>query len=110
LSKMPLAWNKKVGVPPNEETTIVSYSVAANKVVKLDGFIAFGTCPAIFRLYVGSDVKVGYMTSDEDRTAYVVFRTEHVSGATTIAIKVIHYSPAPGPHDYHDFEGTILGA
>jgi len=107
---VPLAWNKTKRVPAGEETTIVSYSVGANRVVKLDGFIAFGTCAAIYRLYVGDQVKVSYMTSEADRTAYVVFRTEHVSGAVTIAVKVIHFVPAPGPDEYQDFEGTILGA
>lgn len=105
-----MAWNQKSKVAPGEEVTIVSYSVGSNKVVKLDGFIGFGTCAAIYRLYVGDDVKASYMTSEADRTAYVVFRTEHVSGAATIALKVLHFRAGPGWDEYQDFEGTILGA
>jgi len=107
---MPLAYNTKDDVKPNSETTIVSYDVPANKVVKLDGFIAFGDCAAIYRLYVGASCKASYMTSEADRTAYVVFRTEHVSGAVTIAIKVVHYTPLSKMEQGRKFEGTILGA
>jgi len=106
---MPLAWGQAKRVKPNQETTVVSCDIAANRLVKLDGFIAFGTCAAIYRLYVENNVKCSYMTSEADRTAYVVFRTEHVSGATTIAVKVTHVAPAAGPDEYQDFEGTILG-
>lgn len=105
---MPLAWNAKTLVPPGEETVIVSYNVGADKLVKLDGFIAFGTCSAIYRLYVDEDVKASYMTSEADRNAYVIFRTEHVTGPKTITIKVIHFVPAPAGEG-QDFEGTILG-
>jgi len=107
---LPLAYGSKKDVKPNEETTIVSYDVGSNKVVKLDGFVAFGTCAAIYRLYVGTACKASYMTSEADRTAYVVFRTEHVSGAVTIAIKVVHYEKLSDMEPGHDFEGTILGA
>ena len=107
---MPLAYGTKDDVKPNNETTIVSVDIAANKVVKLDGFIAFGDCAAIYRLYVGNSCRCSYMTSEADRTAYVVFRTEHVSGAVTIAIKVVHYTPLSKMEQGRKFEGTILGA
>jgi hypothetical protein len=48
------------------------------------------------------------MTSEADRNAYVIFRTEHVSGPKTITIKVLHFVPA-APSEGQDFEGTILG-
>jgi len=107
---MPLAYGTKNDVKPNTETTIISYDVPANKVVKLDGFIAFGDCAAIYRLYVGDSCKASYMTSEADRTAYVVFRTEHVSGAVAIAIKVVHFTPLSKMEQGRKFEGTILGA
>jgi len=105
---MPLAYDKKTAVAPGTETTVVSYQVAEGRLVKLDGFIAFGTCAAIYRLYADGEVKASYMTSEADRNAYVIFRTEHVSGPKTIAVKVVHFiSAAPG--EGQDFEGTILG-
>lgn len=105
---MPLAWDKKTGVAPGTETTIVSYEVGNNQIARLDGFIAFGTCAAIYRLYADGEIKASYMTSEADRNAYVIFRTENVTGPQTIAVKVVHFvSAAPG--EGHDFEGTILG-
>jgi len=105
---MPLAWDKKTGVAPNAETTIVSYEVGNNQIVRLDGFIAFGNCAAIYRLYADGEVKASYMTSEADRNAYVIFRTENVTGPQTIAVKVVHFIPA-APAEGQDFEGTILG-
>ena len=105
---MPLAWDKKTAVAPGSETTIVSYEVGEGKLVKLDGFIAFGTGAAIYRLYVDSEIKASYVTSEADRNAYVIFRTEHVSGPNTIAVKVLHFVPAAAGEG-EDFEGTILG-
>ncbi len=105
---MPLAWDKKTAVAPGSETTIVSYEVGEGKLVKLDGFIAFGTCTGIYRLYVDAEVKASYMTSEADRNAYIIFRTEHVSGPKTIAVKIIHFVPAAAGEG-QDFEGTILG-
>jgi len=105
---MPLAWDKKLQVSPGQETSIVTYQVGAGKLVSLDGFIAFGTCAGIYRLYVEGEVKVSYMTSEADRNAYVVFRTEHVSGPKTITVKVTHFVPAAAGEG-QDFEGTILG-
>lgn len=105
---MPLAWDKKQGVAPGQETVIVSYQVGGGKLVKLDGFIAFGTCAAIYRLYVDNDVKASYMTSEADRNAYVIFRTEHVSGPKTISVKIVHFVPDSAGKG-QDFEGTILG-
>jgi len=105
---MPLAWDKKTRVAPGTETTIVSHQVGEGKLVKLDGFIAFGTCAAIYRLYADGEVKASYMTSEADRNAYVIFRTEHVTGPKTIAVKAIHFIPA-AQGEGQDFEGTILG-
>jgi len=105
---MPLAWGKKTQVAPNVETAILSYQVDEGRLVKLDGFIAFGTCAAIYRLYADGEVKASYMTSEADRNAYVIFRTEHVSGPKTIAVKVLHFIPA-ALGEGHDFESTILG-
>jgi len=105
---MPLAWDKKTQVAPGTETTIVSYQVGEGRLVKLDGFIAFGTCAAIYRLYADSEVKASYMTSEADRNAYVIFRTEHVTGPKTITVKALHFIPA-APGEGQDFEGTILG-
>jgi len=102
---MPLAWDSKKQVEAGKETTIASYSVGSGKLVKLDGFIAFGTCAAIYRLKVDEEVKASYMTSEADRNAYVIFRTEHVTGPKVIAIKVVHYESG----EEQDFEGTILG-
>jgi len=105
---MPLAWDKKTQVAPGTETTIVSYEVGNNQIVRLDGFIAFGTCAAIYRLYADGEIKASYMTSEADRNAYVIFRTENVTGPQTIAVKVLHFIPA-APGEGQDFEGTILG-
>ena len=107
--KKALAYNKKTGVKPGTETVLVSYSVAANQSIILHGFLAWGTCQAVYRLYVGTTVKISFVTSEAFRMVPADVLRENVNGPATIQVKVLHYIPAPGVDDYHDFEGTILG-
>jgi len=109
LEEKSLAFNTKTGVAPGTETTIVSYDVGNGETVTLKGFIGWGTCPAIYTLYSGEAKKASFMTSEAYRTANVKME-EKITGPKTIALKALHYTPAAGPDDYHNFEGTLLGS
>ena len=109
IEERSLAYNRKTGVPPGTETTVVSYEVGDGETITLKGFIGWGTCPAIYRLYSGTDAKMSFMTSESNRTAREDNLEEKITGPETIALKVLHYAPAAGVDDYHDFEGTLLG-
>jgi len=109
IEEKSLAHNRKTGVPPGTETIIVSYNVGSNEKVTLKGFIGWGTCPAIYTLYSDATKKTSFLTSEVVRTAKVDKMDEKITGPKTIALKVLHYTPAAGVDDYHDFEGTLLG-
>ena len=109
IEERSLAYNKKMGVPPGTETTIVSYDVADGATVTLKGFVAHGTCEAVYRLYSGTSVKASLRTSPADPCAKIDKMEEKITGPKTVAVKVLHYVPAAGVDDYHDFEGTLLG-
>jgi len=109
LEEKSLAFNTKTGVAPGTETTIVSYDVGDGETVTLKGFIGWGTCGAVYTLYSGETKKASFMTSEAHRTANVKME-EKITGPKTVALKVLHYTPAAGPDDYHNFEGTLLGS
>jgi len=109
IEEKSLAHNRKTGVPPGTETTIISYNVGNGQTVTLKGFIGWGTCPAIYTLYSDATKKTSFMTSEVVRTAKVDKMEEKITGPKTITLKVLHYVPAAGVDDYHDFEGTLLG-
>lgn len=112
-----LAHNKITGVKQAVETVIAAYNVPSKNIVTLKGFVAFGTCAAIYRLYAGTEVRGCYMTSEAQREANLKI-DENIVGPVNIALKVIHYAFKNVKTDefshgiefaYHDFEGTILG-
>ncbi len=92
-------------VPANAEVTIVSYVVANNQVVYIQGFQACGGWPAEYTLYVNNQVVCKSMTNPGDLNSYV-----NLLGGTPIVqpgvtIKLTVNCPVGGGNFY----GTLLG-
>ena len=88
------------------QTTLVTYTNTTGQDIWLDGFISTGTVDACYALVINTAMKMEYRTSEQDRTAKVLFpKAIKVVNGDIVEIKVEHaYSFTA------DFTGTIIGS
>ena len=100
------SFNMTTLVPKDTETTIVTYTVPANKTFNFIGFVSSGNANALYKLYVTNDVVLAGRSSVADLTIQMTYAMSpiQVLEGNTILLKVIHQVNAAC-----DFEGTILG-
>lgn len=93
-------------VPASTETTIISYTVPADKTFHFVGFVVSGNANALFKLYLDTDPIMASRSSVANLTVNVNYTMPpfKVTEGVTVRIKVTHQASVSC-----DFEGTLLG-
>jgi len=93
-------------VAGSSQVTLVTYENSTGQDIWLDGFMSTGTVDACFALVIDTNMKMEYRTSEQDRTAKVLFpKAIKVPDGTIVDIKVEHSYLFTA-----DFTGTIIGS
>lgn len=101
-----LSHNSVSTVAHGVETTILTYTVPLPDSIYFDGVMATGTSDGLWAIYINSSRRIGFWTSEQDRTGSHRFPAPiKLNVGDIVDIKVIHYHP----EFTADFEVTFLG-